>query len=67
MDSRLKGNLDISQRHLIDKKEEFTSTDMPLSMTIHNIEITLGKSGQLARAAGAIAKLIANVSVVEAC
>ncbi|XP_050881206.1 50S ribosomal protein L2, chloroplastic-like [Lathyrus oleraceus] len=37
-----------------------TSTDMPLGMTIHNIEITLGKGGQLARAAGAVAKLIAK-------
>ena len=27
---------------------------------IHNIEITLGKDGQLARAAGAVAKLIAK-------
>ncbi|KAL2325597.1 hypothetical protein Fmac_024655 [Flemingia macrophylla] len=31
-----------------------------LGMAIHNIEITLGKSGQLARAAGAVAKLIAK-------
>ncbi|KAF3773960.1 Photosystem I P700 chlorophyll a apoprotein A2 [Nymphaea thermarum] len=45
---------------LIDKKEESTSTDMPLGTTIHNIEITLGKGGQLARAAGAVAKLIAK-------
>nr|YP_009450274.1 ribosomal protein L2 [Burmannia nepalensis]AOV94007.1 ribosomal protein L2 [Burmannia nepalensis] len=35
-------------------------TDMPLGTAIHNIEITLGKGGQLARAAGAIAKLIAK-------
>ncbi|KAL1340204.1 hypothetical protein AAHE18_U100900 [Arachis hypogaea] len=33
---------------------------MPLGTAIHNIEITLGKGGQLARAAGAIAKLIAK-------
>ncbi|GJT05224.1 gag-pol polyprotein [Tanacetum coccineum] len=33
---------------------------MPLGKTIHNIEITLGKSGQLARAAGAVVKLIAK-------
>ncbi|RZC71849.1 hypothetical protein C5167_035027 [Papaver somniferum] len=33
---------------------------MPLGTTIHNIEITLGKGGQLARAAGVIAKLIAK-------
>ncbi|PWA70717.1 bifunctional polymyxin resistance protein, ArnA [Artemisia annua] len=33
---------------------------MPLGMAIHNIEITLGKGGQLARAAGAVAKLIAK-------
>ncbi|KAL4025299.1 hypothetical protein IC575_013681 [Cucumis melo] len=31
---------------------------MPLGTTIHNIEITLGKGGQLARAAGAIVKWI---------
>lgn len=43
-----------------DKKEESTSTNMPLGMAIHNIEITLGKGGQLARAAGAVAKLIAK-------
>ncbi|CAL9079002.1 unnamed protein product, partial [Musa textilis] len=36
------------------------STDMPLGTTIHNIEITLGKGGQLARVAGAVAKLIAK-------
>ena len=41
-------------------KEESTSTDMPLGTAIHNIEITLGKGGQLARAAGAVAKLIAK-------
>ncbi|WVY94782.1 hypothetical protein V8G54_033870 [Vigna mungo] len=45
---------------LIDQKEESTSTDMPLGTTIHNIEITLGKGGQLARAASAVAKLIAK-------
>ncbi|KEH29674.1 ribosomal protein L2, carboxy-terminal domain protein [Medicago truncatula] len=33
---------------------------MPLGTAIHNIEITLGKGGQLARAAGAVAKLIAK-------
>ncbi|KAK7847307.1 50s ribosomal protein l2 [Quercus suber] len=33
---------------------------MPLGTTIHNIEITLGKGGQLARAVGAVAKLIAK-------
>nr|YP_010147974.1 50S ribosomal protein L2 [Veratrum oxysepalum]QQV68333.1 50S ribosomal protein L2 [Veratrum oxysepalum] len=44
----------------IEKKEESTSTDMPLGTAIHNIEITLGKGGQLARAAGAVAKLIAK-------
>ncbi|KAI9075973.1 hypothetical protein K1719_042045 [Acacia pycnantha] len=37
---------------LIDQKEESTSTDMPLGTAIHNIEITLGKGGQFARAAG---------------
>nr|YP_002456499.1 ribosomal protein L2 [Trifolium subterraneum]ACF20580.1 ribosomal protein L2 [Trifolium subterraneum] len=35
-------------------------TDMPLGTAIHNIELTLGKGGQLARAAGAVAKLIAK-------
>ncbi|KAL7154748.1 hypothetical protein ABFS83_03G023200 [Erythranthe nasuta] len=44
----------------IDQKEESTSTDMPLGTAIHNIEITLGKGGQLVRAAGAVAKLIAK-------
>nr|UGV24085.1 ribosomal protein L2 [Wikstroemia indica]UGV24163.1 ribosomal protein L2 [Wikstroemia nutans] len=47
-------------RILIDQKKESTSTDMPLGTAIHNIEITLGKGGQLARAAGAVAKLIAK-------
>ena len=45
---------------LIEKKEESPSTDMPLGTAIHNIEITLGKGGQLARAAGAVAKRIAK-------
>nr|KJB15228.1 hypothetical protein B456_002G165900 [Gossypium raimondii] len=40
--------------------KECTSIDMPLGTAIHNIEITLGKDGQLARAAGAVVKLIAN-------
>lgn len=35
-------------------------TSIPLGTAIHNIEITLGKGGQLARAAGAVAKLIAK-------
>ncbi|KAD4584728.1 hypothetical protein E3N88_22329 [Mikania micrantha] len=34
--------------------------DMPLDTAIHNIEITLGKGGQLARVAGAVVKLIAK-------
>lgn len=29
-------------------------------MAVHDIEFTLGKSGKLAKAVGAIAKLIAN-------
>nr|BCN13600.1 ribosomal protein L2 [Schizostachyum dumetorum var. xinwuense] len=33
---------------------------MPLGTAIHNIEITRGRGGQLARAAGAVAKLIAK-------
>ena len=43
---------------LINQTEECTSIDMPLGTTIHNIEITLGKDGQLTRAASAVAKLI---------
>ncbi|VAH75144.1 unnamed protein product [Triticum turgidum subsp. durum] len=35
-------------------------TDMPLGTAMHNIEITRGRGGQLARAAGAVAKLIAK-------
>nr|AKZ30790.1 ribosomal protein L2 [Goodenia tripartita] len=35
-------------------------TNMPLGMAIHNIEITLGKGAQLARAAGSVAQLIAK-------
>nr|YP_010273734.1 50S ribosomal protein L2 [Dinetus racemosus]UKO32142.1 50S ribosomal protein L2 [Dinetus racemosus] len=35
-------------------------TEIPLGTDIHNIEITLGRGGQLARAAGAGAKLIAK-------
>nr|YP_010474887.1 ribosomal protein L2 [Corydalis decumbens]UVH69174.1 ribosomal protein L2 [Corydalis decumbens] len=35
-------------------------THIPLGTAIHNIEITLGKGGQLARAAGTVAKLIAK-------
>ncbi|KAF4355631.1 hypothetical protein F8388_013048 [Cannabis sativa] len=45
---------------LIGQKEESTSTDMPLGTTIHNIEITLGKGGQLARAAGADGSELSN-------
>nr|YP_009975446.1 ribosomal protein L2 [Drypetes longifolia]QNK04788.1 ribosomal protein L2 [Drypetes longifolia] len=35
-------------------------TNMPLGTAIHNIEITLGRGGQLARAAGTVGKLIAK-------
>nr|YP_009294812.1 ribosomal protein L2 [Cytinus hypocistis]AMR36141.1 ribosomal protein L2 [Cytinus hypocistis] len=35
-------------------------TNMPLGTTIHNVEIRFGRGGQLVRAAGAIAKLIAK-------
>nr|YP_009863006.1 ribosomal protein L2 [Anthoceros punctatus]YP_009863096.1 ribosomal protein L2 [Anthoceros agrestis]QKD76461.1 ribosomal protein L2 [Anthoceros punctatus]QKD76551.1 ribosomal protein L2 [Anthoceros agrestis] len=35
-------------------------TNMPLGTAIHNAEITPGKGGQLARAAGAVAKIIAK-------
>ncbi|GER47690.1 50S ribosomal protein L2 [Striga asiatica] len=44
----------------LSQKEESTSTDMPLGTAIHNIERTLGKGGQLVRAAGTVAKLIAK-------
>ena len=33
---------------------------MPLGMTVHNVELQLGKGGQLARAAGAAATLVAK-------
>nr|ASN78939.1 ribosomal protein L2 [Monotropa hypopitys var. americana] len=36
------------------------TTNMPLGTSIHNIEITLGRGGQLVRAAGTRAKLIAK-------
>nr|UHJ17067.1 ribosomal protein L2 [Actinidia eriantha] len=36
------------------------SARIPLGMSIHNIEITLGKGGQLVRAAGTVAKLVAK-------
>jgi len=42
---------------LIDQEEESTLTDMPLGMTIHNIEIILKRGGQLTRAVSSIAKL----------
>merc|ERR1711879_580707 len=48
------------EKGFFEKKEESTSTDMPLGTAIHNIEITRGRGGQLARAAGAVAKLIAK-------
>nr|YP_009994283.1 ribosomal protein L2 [Cuscuta nitida]QNP08429.1 ribosomal protein L2 [Cuscuta nitida] len=35
-------------------------TEMPLGTTLHNLEIKRGKGGQLARAAGTLAKLIAK-------
>nr|YP_010588158.1 ribosomal protein L2 [Isoetes duriei]WAB46846.1 ribosomal protein L2 [Isoetes duriei]WAB46917.1 ribosomal protein L2 [Isoetes duriei] len=35
-------------------------TNMPLGTAVHNVEIVPGKGGQLARAAGAVAKLIAK-------
>eukprot|EP00850_Spirogloea_muscicola_P023726 SM000382S14600 [mRNA] locus=s382:1028:2584:+ [translate_table: standard] len=35
-------------------------TNMPLGTTIHNVELQPGRGGQLARAAGAIAQLIAK-------
>jgi hypothetical protein len=41
-------------------RKKNTSTDIPLGTAIHNIEITRERGGQLARAAGAVAKLIAK-------
>nr|QYB20768.1 ribosomal protein L2 [Callitris pyramidalis] len=35
-------------------------TNIPLGTTIHNVEVQVGKGGQLARAAGAVAELIAK-------
>merc|ERR1712085_247376 len=35
-------------------------SSMPLGSTVHNVELTLGKGGQLARSAGAYAQLIAK-------
>uniref|UniRef100_A0ACD5YHZ2 Uncharacterized protein n=1 Tax=Avena sativa TaxID=4498 RepID=A0ACD5YHZ2_AVESA len=43
-----------------ERKEESTSTDMPLDTAMHNIEITRERGGQLARVAGVVAKLIAK-------
>ncbi|KAK9982740.1 hypothetical protein SO802_035339 [Lithocarpus litseifolius] len=42
------------------KRIYFNRYALRLGTAIHNIEITLGKGGQLARAAGAVAKLIAK-------
>ncbi len=33
---------------------------MPLGITIHNVKITPGRGGQLVRAVGSVAKLIAK-------
>lgn len=38
----------------------YTLTKMPVDMAIHNIEIARGNGGQLVRAVGGVAKLIAN-------
>lgn len=48
----------MKKRVFIYQRGEFTSTDMPLGMTIHIIEITLEKGRQLARLARAVSKLI---------
>ncbi|MFQ6629672.1 hypothetical protein Gotur_008239 [Gossypium turneri] len=40
--------------------KESTSNDMPLGTTIHNIKITLGRGGQLVRAAGAVGNIGVN-------
>jgi large subunit ribosomal protein L2 len=37
-----------------------TSTNIPLGTAIHNIEMTLGKGGQLSRVEGVVAELIAK-------
>lgn len=39
---------------------ESTPTNVPLGAAIHNIEIVPGKGGQLVRAAGAVARIIAK-------
>jgi large subunit ribosomal protein L2 len=39
---------------------ESTSTNMPLGTSVHNIELTPGKGGQLVRAAGTVAKIVAK-------
>jgi hypothetical protein len=40
---------------------------MPLGTAMHNIEITRGRGGQLAKAAGAVAKLIAKEGKLATC
>jgi large subunit ribosomal protein L2 len=37
-----------------------TSTQIPLGTTVHNLELTPGKGGQIARAAGTLAQIIAK-------
>nr|YP_009002351.1 ribosomal protein L2 [Phelipanche ramosa]ANX10229.1 ribosomal protein L2 [Phelipanche aegyptiaca]CDL93437.1 ribosomal protein L2 [Phelipanche ramosa] len=49
-----------STRVLIKMGNALPLTNMPLGAAIHNIEITPGRGGQLVRAAGAVAKLIAK-------
>lgn len=49
---------------LIDEKEESASTFMCLGMVIYTIKITFGKGGQLARAVGDVAILIARGNCV---
>lgn len=39
---------------------ESTSTKIPLGTSVHNIELTPGKGGQLVRAAGAAARVVAK-------
>jgi len=43
--------------HLFQKP---TSTNIPLGTTVHNIEFQPGKGGQIARAAGTVAQIIAK-------
>lgn len=53
-----RGLYSLGRDFLYSKKS--TSTNIPVGTTIHNIETILRRGGQLARAAGTVAKLIAK-------